>query len=380
MIRRVEAVRENAGRSLPVRLLCALLLPLAAAVAAGAERGEVVAWEHASPGDAGFDAQALSALVRDMRHDWIAPGLHSFLIVRGGKLVVEEYFDGWDATRPHTQQSVSKSFTSALVGIAIERGDFSGVEERVIDFFAERADFEHLDDRKRAMRLTDLLTMRSGTDYHERGADSPHSRLNRLARGWDRFYMNRPMTSDPGTRFRYDSGAVIVTSSLLERRTGLHADAYAARHLFAPLGIEQHRWSRNAENHPHTGGGLYVTPRAMAKFGLLYLRGGRWGDVQVVPEAWVEASTATHVVFGDEHSRPHEIGYGYWWWILEPDPAGDGLATIYAALGFRGQHIFVVPEHDIVVVTTAGISGRRMHEPISLLYSHILPALHRPGS
>lgn len=306
------------------------------------------------------------------------PDLHGLLVVRNGYLVLERYFDGWTAERLHTQQSVSKSFISALVGIAIDRGAIAGTHEKVLDFFPERRSIRNVDERKRAMTLEHLLTMRSGTDYHERGADSPHSRLNRLSRGWDRFYLDRPMASAPGTRFQYDSGGVILLSSLLQARTGLHADAYAERHLFAPLGIERTRWYRNAEGHPHTGGGLSLRPRDMAKLGLLYLRGGRWGDRQVVPADWVARSTSLQVA---RRRGEHEIGYGYLWWILEPDPAGDGRRHIYAAAGFMGQYIFVVPEHDMVVVVTGG-TGSYADEtrPVGFLYSHILPSVSRPES
>ena len=355
-----------------VILFVAVLVVTSGIDSASADPGS---WQRAGIEEAGLDGPAIRSLIAEMRGDRIVPGLHSFLIVRDGMLVVEEYFDGWRANELHMQQSVTKSFTSALVGIAIERGDFSGVDETVLGFFPEDLDIKHVDDRKRALRLEDLLTMRSGTDYHERGYNSPHDQLNRRSRGWDRFYLDRPMTAQPGTRFQYDSGAVILASSLLKQRTGMHADGYAEKLLFAPLGIDDNRWYKNAEGHPHTGGGLHVTPRAMAKFGLLYLRGGKWGDRQVISKEWVDASTRMHVEFGDDHRRPHEIGFGYWWWILEPDPAGEGTETIYAALGYLGQHLFVIPEHDMVVVMTAGIPGPEMHAPIALLYSHVLPAV-----
>ena len=124
-------------------------------------------------------------------------------------------------------------------------------------------DLANVDDRKRAMTLEDLLTMRSGTDYHERGPGSPHSVLNRKARGWDRFYLERPMVHLPGTEFQYDSGGVILMSAILKQRAGMHADAFAERHLFAPLGIERSDWFRNREGHPHTGGGLDLLPRTL---------------------------------------------------------------------------------------------------------------------
>ena len=335
-------------------------------------------WPRSSAAARGLDPAKLARLVQEIEDGERFPDLHSLLLVRHGYLVVEEYFDGWSADRLHTLQSVSKSFTSALVGIAIEQGAIRGVEERVLDFFPDTDGIAHLDERKRRLTVEHLLTMRSGTDYHERGSDSPHSRLNRLARGWDRFYLDRPMVRDPGSRFQYDSGGVILLSSLLERRTGLHADRFAERHLFAPLGITRSSWFRNHDGHPHTGGGLSLRPRDMAKLGLLYLRKGRWGDRQVVPASWVERSTRRHV---DLDREPHNIGYGYLWWIHEPDPGGSSGEEIYAAQGFRGQYILVVPEHDLVVVVTGGTRSYADElRPVGFLYSHVLPALRTGDS
>jgi len=290
--------------------------------------------------------------------------------------VLEEYFNDWQADRIHTLQSVSKSFTSALVGMAIAKGEFKGVDEKILAFFPDVKGITNLDERKAALRLEDLLTMRSGADYHERGPDSPHYQLNRLARGWDKFYLNRPMLRPPGTHFQYDSGGVILLSSLLKNRTGLHADQYAERFLFKPLGIEKKFWMKNWEGHPHTGGGLNLMARDTAKLGLLYLQNGRWGDKQIVPAEWVRESFRKHVDFNAQGQGV--TGYGYLWWILSPDPQGKGRQDIYAAMGNKAQYIFVIPEHDMVVVVNGDTQpGADQNKPIEFLYSHILPAVRR---
>ena len=186
----------------------------------------------------------------------ILPHLHYLLIIRHGRLVLEESFNGWKPDRSHTLQSVSKSFTSALVGIAIARGEFKGVDEKVLDFFPDLKGIANMDDRKAAMRLEDILTMRTGTDYHENGPGSPHEQMARLASGMDRFYLDRPMVQRPGTGFQYDSGGVTLLSAMLKRRTGKHAEEYAQDLLFKPLGIEKWYWFAQPEGHTHTGGGL----------------------------------------------------------------------------------------------------------------------------
>jgi CubicO group peptidase (beta-lactamase class C family) len=165
-------------------------------------------------------------------------------------------------------------------------------------------------------------------------------------------------------------------SAMLKNRTGMHVDVFAEKYLFAPLGIKKVRWIKNKEDHPHTGGGLYLRPLDMAKFGLLYLRTGKWEDEQIVPAQWVKESLKKHVTFSGRSRRKH-TGYGYLWWIQEPDPAGSGAHDIYSARGHGGQFIFIIPEHNMVVVTTSEPHHNAgFQKPIDFLYSDILPALH----
>ncbi len=333
-------------------------------------------WPRSTPEEQHLDSKRLIGLVELIREGKEFPDLHSLLIVRNGHLVLEEYFGGYSADKLHTLQSVSKSFTSALIGIAIERGEIMGVDEKILDFFTDKRVIKNMDERKASIRLQDLLTMRSGTDYHEGPAGSPHSILNSLETGWDQFYLDRPMVRDPRTYFQYDSGGVILMSSILKSRTSMHAHEYAQKYLFEPLEITKVQWIRNKEGHPHTGGGLYLIPRDMAKFGLLYLNNGEWMGKRVVPAAWVKESIRKHVNLRRE--VPGVVGYGYLWWILSPDPDGAGKEFIYAAMGFRAQYIFVVREHNMVVVVTGGTrSGVDQRKPIEFLYAHVLTAIQR---
>jgi CubicO group peptidase (beta-lactamase class C family) len=336
-------------------------------------------WPVSTPEEQGLDGKALAELTDQIRKGELCPRLHALLVIRHGVLVLEEYFNNWERPRLHTLQSVSKSFTSALVGIAIARGEFKGVEEKVLDFFPDMKDIANRDERKASIRLEDLLTMRSGTDYNEQGPDSPHFQLNRLERGWDKFYLDRPMLSQPGTAFLYDSGGVILISAMLKNRTGLHAAKYAERYLFEPLGIKDYFWIENLEGHSHAGGGLNLTARDTAKLGQLYLNGGRWGDNQVVPEDWVRESCRMHVDLANPGQPPG--GYGYLWWIGAPDPRGKGGQYVFMARGRYGQFIFVAPEHDLVVVILSiAQEGVRQDNPcnyMSLFYDRILTSVRR---
>jgi CubicO group peptidase (beta-lactamase class C family) len=325
-------------------------------------------WPVSTPTAEGIDPEKLAHLVKRIREEGYCPGLRALLIARHGRLVTEEYFYGWNPDLLHTLQSVTKSFTSALVGIALSRGEFQSVNERVLDFFPDGTAFAALDDRKASLKLCDLLTMRTGVDYHEGGLFSPHSWLNLLQWGRDTWYLRRPMLAAPGTEFRYDSGGAVLLSSLLKRRTGMHAKAYAERHLFAPLGIRRQSWQANLAGHTHSGGGLSLTARDTAKLGQLYLQRGRWGGKQVVPEAWIRESLQPHVSF-PVHGRG-VIGYGYLWWVLS-----DG---VYAAIGRWGQYIFIVPERDLVAITfTMPWPESDQNKPLEFLYDQILPAVQQ---
>ncbi|MDA8017611.1 MAG: beta-lactamase family protein [Thermoanaerobaculia bacterium] len=337
-------------------------------------------WRTVTPASQGIDSSAIDLLVRRIRSGQVGAEIHSLLIVRGGHLVIEEYFDGWNAKRLHTLQSVSKSVTSALIGIAVDRGEIESTDEKVLSFFPGLlSEIRHLDQRKQAMTLEDLLTMKTGSEFHERGSDSPLHRMNRLQRGWLKFVLDSRMRHEPGTRFHYDSGGVILLSGVLKATTGLFADVYADQYLFGPLGIEESRWFKNAEGLPHTGGGLYLRPRDLARFGLLYLRRGRWQDRQVVSAEWIDRSLRRQVATVRQQDG-RDVGYGFLWWVWPPPADRPELGDFYAGHGFMGQYVFVVPSLDLVVVFTGGSrtwSGEK--RPAELVYEYILPATRPLG-
>jgi len=324
----------------------------------------------------GLDVAQLRRLSQTLGESSQYGTVHSLLVMRNGVLVLEDYYRGHAAGQLHTLQSVTKSVTSALVGIFLDEGHMTGVDEPVVDFFPQWRDQLVQNGLRASMRIEDVLTMRTGTDYHESGTDSPHAQLNALTTGWDWFWLNRPMVNAPGTFWRYDSGGVVTLSSVIESRAGVHADRYADRVLFGPMDITLRRWTTNAEDHPHTGGGLFLTPRDMLKFGQLYLQRGRWEGRQLVPEAWVDASLARHETFATPRGSSGKLeGYGYLWWVLPPAPDGDGLQDVYAAAGYGGQFIFLIPEYEMVVGVTGWSVLPSPRGPVDFLYSDVLTAV-----
>ena len=330
-------------------------------------------WPLASPAEVGLDGDRLETL-RDRLEGGEYPNLYSFLIVRRGRLVFEEYFGDRHSEELHSMQSVSKSIASLLVGIAVEQGAIASLDQTVVELFPEYQ-LEDTGEWKRSLTLRHLLTMRTGYAWYESPyAGSPLERLNTDTADWTRFMLEWPMAEPPGERFNYNTGGVVLLASALSRASGLPAAEFAERYLFEPLGIEQHRWIFGPDSLPHMGGGLYLRPRDMARIGQLVLDRGRWGARQIVAEEWIEASMRRVVAdawaFGE---RP--VDYGYLWWIADGLGSGQGSPEdIYIAAGSRGQWIIIVPEHEMVIVATGWEYGSDWVAPVDLVFSDVIPA------
>jgi hypothetical protein len=177
------------------------------------------------------------------------------------------------------------------------------------------------------------------------------------------FMLDRPVSYEPGTRFTYNSGGSHLLSAVFQAATGQTAESCAAEHLFAPLGITDWYWRTDPQGVSIGGWGLWLTPRDMAKFGYLYLMGGQWDGQSIVPADWVSAATQQQIRAGDQWLAE---GYGYQWWV---DQGG-----YYMALGYGGQYIIVMPDRDMVVAVTSGLSTDRFFAPEQLFNDYILPA------
>jgi CubicO group peptidase (beta-lactamase class C family) len=331
-------------------------------------------WRSGTPEAQGMDSAPLAALDEEF-----AKGKHGYvdgiLVIRRGYVVWEKsyrhdydrLFVGKDTSRGpynyydpdwhphyqrgelHTLQSVTKSVTSALIGIAIRRGEIPGVEVKALPYF-EGYEMANPDPRKAEITLRHLLTMTAGFLWDESTIAYTDPRnscaLMEASEDWVQFVLDQPMAQDPGQGFVYNSGVSQLLSFILKRATGKEADDYAAEQLFQPLGIESYYWKRTPKGLADTEGGLYLTARDLAKIGYLYLKDGVWEGRRLLAEGWVAASTAPSV-----EAAPSGSGrrYGYQWWLL---PWGGKPAYAYAALGYGGQRLLVVPEHDLIAVFT----------------------------
>lgn len=333
-------------------------------------------WRTSSADEQALDRKKLKKLVKRIRRNDIS-GIDSLLIVRNGYLVIESYFNGWGPDDLHTLQSDTKSITSLLVGIARQQGFISSVDQRVLGFFPEYRRIKNVDDRKAAMSLRDLLTMRTGLNWSEDPYEgSPLWQLNNCGCDWLKFTLDWRMREQPGTRFEYNSGGVILLGGVIRNASGIPTDIFAQRFLFDPLGITRVRWYYGKpDNLPHMGGGLNLRPLDMAKIGYLVLRRGRWGNQQVVSEDWL-AESLQHSVTSVRTFAGRPVDYGYLWWLLHLD--GEGIegpdADVYTAAGAQGQWIFIIPKYDMVVVSTG--STPSFDKAVGFLYSDILRAVN----
>jgi CubicO group peptidase (beta-lactamase class C family) len=347
-------------------------------------------WETASAETVGLDATALVRLMTDLNQT-DDHQLHSVLVVRDGKLVFEEYFPGpkfslarytgdagFDRDDTHNLASVTKSFTSTLVGMAIDRGEIPFVEAPVFDFFPEHLDLVNEDPRRGEMTVEHLLLMTSGiewSDLEDYSYSDPRNDLIQMFNSPDpiRYALSRNLYATPGTDFEYCNANTNILGEIVRRATSHRLDRFSEIYLFRPLGVSDFEWQFLPDSVVFASGDLRLRPRDMAKFGQLHLALGVWSDEEVVSREWAESATARHVVPDGDHGWADGYGYGWWHWDLQ---AGGRVHRSYQASGWGGQWIVVIPEQDLVVVSTAGNYYQAEPMPIQrILTDYILPAL-----
>jgi CubicO group peptidase (beta-lactamase class C family) len=294
------------------------------------------------------------------------PNADSVLIVRNGRLVLEEYFHGNRRDAAHVIQSVTKSVTSLLIGLAFDAGLITDLDRPVAEYFPEYAGTPWVD-TPYGVTLHHTLSMSAGLRWNEDVPyTDPSNSAVQLGRAEDpvRHMLEQPLEVPPGLRFEYNSGLSMLLGGILSRATGTSVADWSRTRLFEPLGIEHYGWP-TATGNEATGGGLRMRARDMAKIGQLILQRGRWNGTQLVSEAWIDLSTA-----------PQAPGafYGYQWWRGEA-PLGDRTVTAVAAIGYGGQQIAVVPELELVIVHTSVDFDYRGADPAGQIERYIAPAL-----
>jgi CubicO group peptidase (beta-lactamase class C family) len=336
-------------------------------------------WATAPPEDHGIDPK----LIQEIHQDCVS-GVYGymdrFLLVRNGHLVVDKrytqdyvkinqgkdkhshpynYFHPdwhpfYHGSELHTVQSITKSVTSVAIGVAMQRGEFPGLETRVMDIF-EDFQIQNMDDSKRRITIEDLITMRSGFEWDESSSsyfEPPNSCYQmENSHDWIQFVLDLPMSHQPGEHFNYNSGGSQLISAIIKSTTGKYVHKYLEEHLFKPLDISTYYWKKTPTGYPDTEGGLYLLAEDLAKIGYLILRSGTWEGERILPQEWVVKSTTPMVEDVIPEARRDKWHYGYQWWIIEGD--SDDLPMTIAASGFGNQYLCIVPELDLLGVLNA---------------------------
>jgi CubicO group peptidase (beta-lactamase class C family) len=343
-------------------------------------------WATASPASVGLDEQALLKLDKDLAAGKYSDMFDSLAVFRCGKKVFERtyphdyakiygkqagergpynerltgrynYFDpNWHpyyhGTDLHTMQSVSKTVTSVIIGVAMQRGDFkAGLDTPILKYF-DVTKVKNVDDRKRRITLRDLLTMTAGLDWNDQGFDTgdPQNDTSLMegSDDWVQYAIDKPMVAEPGKVWNYNSGGSELLAYIFQKETGQDIDDYGEKYLFAPLGI-RHEWKRTYLGVVDTEGGVYLSGSDLAKIGYLYLHDGAWDGQQIVSREWVKQSLTPYFETSAE-SDFKGFQYGFMWWLFK---LPDSTEYVWMARGFGAQDLMVFPNDGLIVTFTA---------------------------
>lgn len=288
--------------------------------------------------------------------------LHSLMILRHGRVIAEGWWEPYGPDFVHTMYSMSKSFTSTAVGLAVAEGKLS-VEDKVISFFPDDLP-EKVGENLAAMRVQDLLTMSTGNEKEPTGTVVKTD-------NWVRTFLAQNIAHAPGTQFMYNSAATYMCSAIVQKVTGQPILDYLTPRLFTPLGITGMKWETCPRGINTGGWGLSIQTEGLAKFGQLLLQKGKWGEKQLLSAAWVEEATRFHIQQPgeDKPDRPKAKndwlqGYGYQFWRCQ--------GTAFRGDGAFGQFTIVLPEQDAVIVMTS--ENKNMQGQLDIVWQHLLPA------
>lgn len=315
-----------------------------------------IALQRSTPEKQGISSAAILDFVESA--DRQIDAMHSFMLVRHGQVVAEGWWSPFAAQIPHSMFSLSKSFTSTAVGLAISEDKLS-LDDPVLRFFPEEAP-TNVSVNLKAMRIRDLLTMSTGQLSNE----VAKIQLD-LPGEWTKEFLALPVEHKPGTFWFYNTPASYMLSAIVQKVTGMTVFDYLQPRIFEPLGIENPTWDMSNQGISLGGYGLSIRTEDIARFGLLYLNKGNWHGKQLVPAAWVAAATARQSSNGSNPDSDWEQGYGYQFWITR-----HGL---YRGDGAFGQFCIVMPAQDAVVVMTAGTTNTG--SMMNLVWDKLLPAM-----
>ena len=304
------------------------------------------------------------------------PNTHSVLISKKGKIVYENYFDGYNENIPHDMRSASKSISSAVAGIAKDKSLFNNVEQSIFDFLPKKYQ-SHKDSLKTEIDIQSLLTMSSGIDAIDYGINAnPKSSATeqnyQRTPDWIEAILTAPMIHKPNTKANYGSANPALLGVAMDSVVSGALELFIDKYLFQKLGISNYIIQTDLRDKPYFGGGMYLTPKDMLKFGELYLNKGKWNDKQVLSKKWIKKSFTNYL---NLENTADKNGYGYLWWHHTYIINGKEVKSIEAR-GAGGQYIFIILKLKVVAVITSGnYRNRKSQQPEKILNNYILPLL-----
>jgi CubicO group peptidase (beta-lactamase class C family) len=313
-------------------------------------------WEISSLSSVGIDKEqieAVSSLIRDIDS---YENVLSMLIVKNGKLVHEVYSPYCQRNTLHWMASITKTITSTLIGIAIDRGFIESADSKLFKFLPQFSD-DFKDPEKRKIALKHIMTMTSGLEWNERVSynDPRNSEWQMVeSEDWMSYVASQSMSDEPGKIFNYNTGGMHLLSAVIKNATGLYAHQFAEKYFLHPMGIYGYQWNKDPMGYPCTGGtdgGLGLRTRDIAKFGWLFLKDGKWEGKKIISGKWIKEAPHTHLT-GKGRAR----SYGYNWTTGVRVARGKRFEYV-ASFGYGGQTLYIVPEFDMIVVFTCELSG-----------------------
>ena len=351
-------------------------------------------WDVASLDSVGMDPEDFIRLT-DRLDQTSEHRIHGILVVRNSRLVFEKYYPGrkfnlgqytggtgYGRDDLHVLCSATKSVSSALLGIALDKDFIQSIEQRVHEFFPEHADVFLQEPAKGNLTIKHLLTMTSGLTYDDESLPytNPNNDMYRFFTAGDpiRFLLAKPLFSEPGTVFDYDNCNTNIFGQIIRKAANKKLDVFAKEYLFDKIGVARQEWQPVRNDVVLCSGDLHLRPRDMAKFGQLFLNRGEWNGERIISSAWCDLSTAAFLNPNSYTAQfPWADGYGYHWWQRTfVRQAGNQAA--YFAFGWGGQMIMIVPDLSLVIVTTAGnwFNAEKI-SPFSIVSDYIFPSLNR---
>lgn len=341
-------------------------------------------WEYTSFSEEGIDP-ARFKLLKKLIHEETFKQVDSIVVVKAGKILIEEYFNGFDRNTLHEIRSATKSIGSALMGIAIDKNHVSGIHENLYSYFQNRKPFKNWDARKNDITIEHVLNMTAGFDSNDM-KNSSEGNESRLIESPDiiQFMLDLPMSNDPGKHWAYSTGTAHLVGAIIENASGLSVQEFAKTYLFEPLNINRYRWNTSG-GIAHTGGGFRMLPLDMAKFGQLYLNEGYWKGQKIISKEWIDQSIKNNMSveknlknlgLGFLTKVADDLGHGFLWW-KRTFRANDRPFSAIAAQGNGENYIFVFPDEELVVVLTGSMynSFAGPAQTTKMMNENILPAI-----